>query len=457
MTSVLDLRAVKLTARALADHLCAELEGPDVEFDGASIDSRQIQRGALFVPVVAERDGHDFIGAAVEAGAVCYLDSRASDAESSSGSRLQVASIIRVADTSAVLLQAGRLARDRLTGPVIGVTGSVGKTSTKDLIAGAFGTTRRTHANPASFNNELGLPLTLLNAPDQTEVTVLEMGARGIGHIAALCEIGRPDIGVVTRVALAHGEQFGSIDGVAQAKGELVEALPVGGAAVLNADDPRVLAMAGRTAAQVITFGVGPADVMVRDLVLDDLLRPRFILDTPAGSIEVRLEARGAHLAHNAAAAVATALVGGVALVDAVEGIGTAAVSPWRMEVELAESGALVINDAYNANPTSVRAAVDALLAVSRPRRTAVLGYMAELGADSGRLHRQVAEEVISAGIRLIAVGAPDYGAGAEHVADADGAAELLGPLDERDAVLVKGSRVSALESLAGRLLHSTA
>ena len=293
----------------------------------------------------------------------------------------------------------------------------------------------------------------MLNAPDDTQVTILEMGARGLGHIRRLCEVGRPTIGVVTRVALAHGEQFGSIAAVAEAKAELVEALPADGFAVLNAGDELVAAMALRTDARVMTFGVGVGDVAVHDLVLDASLRPHFTLRTPDGSVDVVLEARGAHLAGNAAAAVATALAGGVSLADAAAGIARATLSPWRMEVTVGSRGTLVINDAYNANPTSVDAAVDALVAADRPRRTAVLGLMAELGVESDELHRQVAERVTSAGIRLVAVAATEYGAKAEHVPDVEAASRLLESLDGRDAVLVKGSRVAGLEVLAARLL----
>ncbi len=423
--------------------------GPDVSFCGASIDSRTVESGQLFVPIVADRDGHEFIGAAVDRGAACWL-------EAGGGPRAwsNLGTAIRVEDTAAALLDAGRLARSHVPAPVIGVTGSVGKTSTKDLIAGACSVSRRTHANPASFNNELGLPLTLLNAPDDTEVTVLEMGARGLGHIRMLCEIGRPTIGVVTRVALAHGEQFGSIEAVAEAKGELIEALPSSGFAVLNAGDARVLAMRSRTSATIITYGIDSGDVSVRSLQLDEVLRPRFTLQTPDGSVEVQLQARGAHLAENAAAAVAAAMAAGVTLDDAALGVAGAKASPWRMEVSTLASGALLINDSYNANPTSVRAGVEALSASGRKRLTAVLGPMAELGSDSERLHREIAEWAVEAGVRVLAVAAPAFGPRAEHVATSAEARQRLTTLNAEDAVLVKGSRVAGLETLAQALVE---
>ncbi len=445
---MLHLCSVRLTARELAAAVSGVLVGPDVSFCGVSIDSRTVASGQLFVPIVAERDGHEFIGAAVDRGAVCWLE--AGEGKQSASHR---GTAIRVVDTADALLAAGRLARSRLPAPVIGVTGSVGKTSTKDLIAGACSVSRRTHANAASFNNELGLPLTLLNAPDDTEVTVLEMGARGLGHIRMLCEIGRPTIGVVTRVALAHGEQFGSIDAVASAKGELIEALPSNGFAVLNAGDERVLAMRHRTSATIITYGIEVGDVSVRGLQLDEVLRPRFTLQTPDGSVEVQLEARGAHLAENAAAAVAAAMAAGVTLDDAALGIASAKASPWRMEVSTLTSGALLINDSYNANPTSVRAGVEALVASDRKRLTAVLGPMAELGSDSERLHREVTEWAVAAGVRVLAVAAPAYGPEAEHVATSGEARQRLTPLNAEDAVLVKGSRVAGLETLAQALV----
>ncbi|MDA3039405.1 MAG: UDP-N-acetylmuramoyl-tripeptide--D-alanyl-D-alanine ligase [Actinomycetota bacterium] len=436
---------MRLTARELATAVSGRLVGPDIAFSGASIDSRTVEPGQMFVPIVAERDGHEFIEAALGRGAACWLD--AGDRPTSGGTS------IAVADTALALLEAGRLARSRLPEPVIGVTGSVGKTSTKDLIAGACSVSRGTHANPASFNNELGLPLTLLNAPDDTEVTVLEMGARGQGDIRLLCGIGRPTIGVVTRVALAHGEQFGSIEAVAEAKGELVEALPPEGFAVLNAGDERVLAMRSRTAASVVTYGVECGDVSVVGLRLDEVLRPSFTLATPDGSVDIRLEARGAHLAENAAAAVAAALAAGVSLEDAAFGVARATLSPWRMGVSTLASGALLINDAYNANPTSVRAGVGALTASGRPRLTAVLGSMAELGTDSEELHREVAAWARGVGVRVLAVAAPAYGPDAEHVATLAEAQERLRSIDADDAVLIKGSRVVGLETLAQALV----
>ena len=433
--------------------------GP-VAVEGVSIDSRSVANGQLFVPLVAERDGHEFIPAAATNGAAAHLTSRS---EPEASVRSDNPGIV-VADTAAALTAIGRLARSRLDGAVIGITGSVGKTSVKDLTRAACGAGRSVWASAASFNNELGVPLTLANAPDGTEICIVEMGARGIGHIAKLCRTAMPTVGVVTCVALAHSELFGSLEAVAIAKGELVEALPQSGTAVLNADDPLVLGMAARTEAAVLTYGgasapgagTGPTarpDVMAGDIRLDRTLRPTFTVASDWGTAELTLQVRGAHMALNAAGAVAAALAAGVGFDDALQGLEGAALSPWRMDVRQAPNGLVVINDAYNANPTSMRAALGSLSALDAKRRVAVFGVMAELGEEGPSEHRAVAEEATAAGVRVIAVDSPAYGAAADHVADLHQAFELLQDLGPGDAVLVKGSRVAGLESLAARLL----
>lgn len=444
---------VQHTLSELASLIDGELRGPDTIVDGASIDSRTVAAGNLFVPIVAERDGHDFIETAVAAGAAAHLTSEPNRV---------IGSALLVADTAAALSAIGSVSRDRLgAGPgrsdVIGVTGSVGKTSVKDLIAATIGADRPTHANPASFNNELGLPLTLTNTPDGAETVVLEMGARGVGHIASLCAIGRPTVGLVTRVAEAHTELFGSLDGVARAKGELIEAVPADGVAIVNADDPRVAAMATRASARVLRYGTSGAtdaagvDVWVSDLELDESLRPRFTVNTPDGSRPVRLSVSGAHMASNAAAAITAALAVGVDLDVAVGGVGEARLSALRMDVTVVPSGATVINDAYNANPTSMRAALDALTSLEADARIAVLGVMAELGEDGEADHRAIAAEAAAAGIRVIALDAPAYGPDALHVDSIDAAFAAVGEIGSGDAVLVKGSRVAQLERLVPR------
>ena len=415
------------------------------EVDGAGIDSRGDLRGRLFVALVAERDGHDFLPGAIDAGAAAVLVDRPV-------AGLEVPAVV-VGDTAAALADLGRAARARLPEAVVGITGSVGKTTVKDLCAGALGD-RRTAASERSFNNELGVPLTLVNAPGGTEVVVLEMGARGVGHISELCSIATPTIGVVTAVAAVHTETFGTIDGVARAKSELVAALPAGGTAVLNADDERVAAMAGATSARVLLAGLSDrADVRASDVVVDEDLQPSFTLHTPWGSAPVRLAVRGDHQVANALLAAGAALATGAPLEAVASGLAAPPASPWRMALERTRSGLLVLNDAYNANPTSMAAALRALAALPARRRVAYLGTMAELGPGADEAHAAVARLGADLGITVVAVAEPAYGV--EEVPDVEaGAAHVAGAgLGEGDAVLVKGSRVAGLERLASALL----
>lgn len=421
------------------------LVGPDVEVDGASIDSRELRGGELFVPVLGVRDGHDFIAHALEGGARAYLTAR----DPIGGTA------VVVDDPAAALARLGLAARERLPHRVIGITGSVGKTSTKDLAAAALRIRHRTHASVRSFNNELGVPLTLVNAPDDTEAAVVEMGARGLGHIAELCVVGRPTIGIVTTVEMVHTQLFGELAQVAEAKSELVEALPASGVAILNVRNPYVRAMAERTSAQVLWFGLDDGDVRATDVELDAELRPRFRLRTPWGDEEVRLEVRGRHQVMNALAAAAAALVCEVDLAEVAEGLATASLSPWRMELKRTAAGALVLNDAYNAGPVSTEAALRSLAHLDARRRVALLGPMAELGDEGPAEHRRIAALAGSLGIDVVAVGAPDYGPDVVHVADVDHALEQLGSLGPDDAVLVKGSRVAGLERAAHALLET--
>jgi UDP-N-acetylmuramoyl-tripeptide--D-alanyl-D-alanine ligase len=392
--------------------------------------------------VVAARDGHQFIADAVAAGAAAYLTSRPAESLPVPG--------VEVADTGDALMALAGWARASVTVPVVGITGSVGKTSTKDLIAAALRAKLRVAANERSFNNEQGLPVTILGASDDTEVFVLEMGMRGIGEIARLCAIARPDVGVVTAVAAAHTERVGGIEGVARAKGELIDALPDTGTAILNADDALVAAMRERTVARVVTFGHSlDADVRVEGLRLDGLARPTFSGRTPWGDVRVALAVSGAHMAVNAAAALAVAGVLGVDVGDAADALGAAHLSPMRMQVVPTAAGGVVINDAYNANPTSMRAALDALVGVDAQRRIAVLGPMAELD-DPDAAHREVAAYARALGVELVVVGTDRYGGDPLEPNDV---AAVLGPVEAGTAVLVKASRAAGLESVATALI----
>jgi len=420
------------------------VHGPDVEIQGAAIDSRVVTGGELFVPVVAERDGHDFIPAALDAGAAAYLTS--SDAGSGPGTSVNVES------TVVALAELGRWARGRLPRAVVGITGSTGKTSTKDMLGAVLSQSRRCVVSARSFNNDLGVPLTLFNAPDDTEVAVIEMGARALGDIRRLCGVARPSVGVVTNVGMSHIATLGSPEGVAQVKSELVKELPESGVAVLNADDPAVAAMASMCAGRVVTFGVDNGDVRAVDVAVDDHLRPCFRLVSPWGEAAVRLEVRGEHHVANAAAAACAALVLGAGLDEVAAGLGEATLSPWRMAVTRTGAGAVVLNDAYNANPMSTEAALRALARIDARRRIAVLGPMLELGDHSTGEHRRIGDLARGLGIdTLITVSAPGYGG--HDVADPAAAAESIGAVGEGDAVLVKASRAAGLERLVALLV----
>ena len=414
------------------------LVGPDVDIEGAGFDTRTLRPGQLFVPLVAERDGHDFIDAALRAGAAAYLTSR----PPTDGTAIEVA------DTLRALMDLGAAMRRSFLGTVIGITGSVGKTSTKDMAWAALAASRRTAANERSFNNEQGLPTTILNTPDHTEVMVLEMGMRGFGEIEALCRIAMPQIGVVTRVAEAHSDRVDGIDGVARAKAELIAALPADGVAILNADDRRVRAMSNLTAAATLLFGEATdSDVRIHDVVLDELARPSFSVDTPWGSADVRLSISGRHMAVNAAAALAcVGAVGGDVLAGAAA-LSDVGLTAMRMQVIRARSGAIILDDSYNANPTSMRAALDALVDLRAVRRVAILGVMAEI-SNAAAEHLAIARYAAERDIEVIATGTDLYGI--EPSADAIVA---LGLLSGDDAVLVKGSRVAGLDKLAGFLI----
>ena len=443
-----------------------ELTGPpDVLVTGTvTLDSRTVGTGDLFVAVVGERvDGHDYLGAAAAAGAAGALATRADDALPTVVVDDPVAALGRLAAGVHARLTDGGLV-------TLGITGSSGKTSTKDLLGQVLAAAGPTVSPPGSYNNDIGLPLTVLDADASTRFLVLEMGARGPGHIARLCRIAPPTIGVVLNVGSAHLGEFGSPEGTAQAKGELVEALPAAGTAVLNADDPRVLGMAPRTAATVVTTGLGPeAEVRGTAVTLDDAARPRFSLVARGEEHPVALQVVGQHQVANALSAAGAALAAGMAPADVAAALSAAtARSRWRMEVDRRPDGVTVVNDAYNANPESMRAALAARTGMPAGRRIAVLGGMGELGPGAPAEHERLGRDAAAAGVDLIvAVGADAVGiaegaaaagrrAGEEsvHVPDRAAARELLSEvLRPGDVVLVKASRSYGLELLAADLL----
>lgn len=429
---------MRFTAADAARASGGTLVGPDVELVGASFDSRSVERGQMFVPVVADRDGHGFVADALARGAAAYLSSRGA---TDGGTAIVVDDTVRA--LGAVAAWARGELDSRLGGRTVGITGSVGKTTTKELVAAALATTLRTAASPRSFNNDQGLPVTILNAPDDVEAMVLEMGMRGFGEIDRLCRVARPSVGVVTAVAEAHTGRVGGIDGVARAKAEIVAALPADGTAVLNGDDPRVAAMRVLAPCAVVSYGTGAdADVRLVSRTVDDAGCASMEVDTPWGPVAVRMGLPGLHMAHNALAAIAVAGVLGVPLDRAGAAIGSVEAPPMRMQVRRTPAGATVIDDCYNANPASMQAALETLAALGAHRRVLVAGEMAELEHPEVA-HRAVAALAHRLGIELVAVGTDLYGAAAVGI---ERAVEVLASLERGDAALVKGSRVARLE-----------
>ncbi|ROQ98474.1 UDP-N-acetylmuramoyl-tripeptide--D-alanyl-D-alanine ligase [Streptomyces sp. 2132.2] len=447
-----------------------DIPDPSVRITGpVVIDSRQVEAGSLFAAFAGEHvDGHDYAERAVASGAAAVLAARPVDVPA-----------IVVADVEKALGALARAVVERLGTDVVALTGSAGKTSTKDLIAQVLQTHAPTVWTPGSLNNEIGLPLTALRATEETRHLVLEMGARGIGHIAYLTGLTPPRIGLVLNVGTAHIGEFGGREQIAQAKGELVEALPSeaeGGIAVLNADDPLVRAMSARTKARTVLFGeADDADVRASEVRMTPAGQPSFTLHTPTGCGEVTLRLYGEHHVSNALAAAAVAHVLGMSteeIATALSGAGT--LSRWRMEVTGRADGVTIVNDAYNANPESMRAALRALAAMGGTARAdggrtwAVLGPMAELGDASLAEHDAVGRLAVRLNVsKLVAVGGREaswlqlgaynegsWGEESVVVSDAQAAIDLLrSELRPGDVVLVKASRSVGLERVALALL----
>jgi UDP-N-acetylmuramoyl-tripeptide--D-alanyl-D-alanine ligase len=427
----------------------------DIVVDGVvTTDSRDVTPGSLYVARVGEHaDGHAYVGAAMDAGAVAALTSRALEG---------VAQVV-VDDVQTAFGAVARGVVDRAPElRIVGITGSSGKTSTKDLLALVLESVAETVAPVNSLNGEIGVPLTVCRVTPTTRFLVVEMGARGMGHIDYLTRIAPPQVAVVLNVGTAHLGEFGSRANIAAAKAELPRAVPTEGLAVLNADDPLVAAMRDGLDCRVQLVGLSPeADVRAEDVVLDELGRAAYTLVTPAGSAPITLRQSGAHHVGNSLAVAAAALELGLSLDQVAAGLSTAqAVSRWRMELTERADGVLVVNDAYNANPDSMRAALDAVAAMTvSGRRWAVLGGMLELGDDSEAEHTAVGAYAAGLGFEhLVAVGEgarPVAAAfpGARWVPDTDAAHDLVDALvAPGDVVLLKSSRDSGLRWLGDRL-----
>lgn len=452
---------IALTVARVSEVLGGSLHGTDGAelITSVVVDSREVLVGSLFVAIPGERvDGHDYASGASTDGAVAVLSERALDVP-----------CIVVPNTVEALGKLGKFVRDQLSCTVIAITGSSGKTSTKDLLETVLGEFGQTIAPVGSFNTEVGVPLTILRANIETRFLILEMGMRGLGHIEYLCDLSSPSVGVLLNIGSAHMGMLGSQKAIAQAKGELIESLPTSGLAILNGDDPFVREQASRTNARVVFFGeAGTADVRASDVELDPMARPKFTLHYGGQEAKVKLRVHGEHFVSNALAVASVALEVGLPLDEVAAALSKATIqSKWRMEVSDTPDGVIVINDAYNANPESMRAALKTLAAMGTEQTTwAVLGEMLELGDDSMLEHDAIGRLAVRLDVsRLICVGpgtrvmhlaASNEGSWGDEsmwVQDADAAiAVLREELLDGDIVLIKASRGVGLERVAAAL-----
>lgn len=443
---------IALRVSEVARALGARWSGEDVGFVGCAIDSRALPPGALFVALRGVRaDGHAFVRDARARGAVAVLAERDIEADLPT---------IRVADTRLALGELAALWRRRHVCPLVGVTGSNGKTTVKEMLAAVLRQVAPTLATEGNLNNDLGVPLTLCRLGAEHRFAVVEMGANHPGEIARLASLARPTVGVITQCAPAHLEGFGSVAGVARAKGELIEGLPAAdGVAVLNRDDPHLALWAGLAGARrVLTFGLeGPADVTAR--WAPEGVASRIALKTPLGEVELSLPLPGRHNVMNALAVAAAATALGVPLEAVRAGLESVRAARGRLEVKQAGQ-ARVLDDTYNANPGSVAAALGVLAGLPAPRWL-VLGDMGELGAGAEGYHREVGTLARRAGVeRLYAVGplarlaVEAFGTGARHFPDhAALAAAVEADLRTPATVLVKGSRSMTMERVVDALV----
>jgi UDP-N-acetylmuramoyl-tripeptide--D-alanyl-D-alanine ligase len=446
---------MRLDAIAMWSH--GRLLGSDATLDqaeitGVAIDTRKLQPGNLFVALVGEHvDGHDYLDEAAARGAIAALVTRRVDSALPQ---------VLVNDAVLALGDLASARRAQCDVRVVGITGSNGKTTVKTLVASILSRHGRTHVSAGNHNNELGLPLSLLQMPRDTEYAVLEMGAGKPGDIAYLAAIARPDIGLVTLIAPAHLERMGSIEGVAETKGALYQALPADGIAIINADDAFASFFDGLAGTrQVLRFGLDHAADVGAVIASQGVDGSRFMLSTPRGDVEVNLPLPGRHNVANALAATAVALALQVPLDTIVAGLEQVPAVAGRLRREVCSGGWTVIDDSYNANPGSMAAAIDTLL-LATGERWLVLGDMAELGPDARALHAGVGERARQRGIdRLFAVGplgvatVEAFGTGGEHFDDKTALiAALQAQLHPGVTCLVKGSRSAGMEQVAAAI-----
>ncbi len=466
---------LRIDARTIASVTDGELlaGAPDAVVSDVVIDSRHTTPGCAFLALEGERsDGHEFCAVALERGARALIVSREGQSLDAliTLARERDAVVVRVSDGVSALQDLAAYHRSRLKCEVVGITGSTGKTTTKDFVRAALESSLRVVCTEGNRNNELGVPLTILRAGMDTDVLIVEMGMRGEGEIAALCEIARPSLGLITNVGTSHIEILGSQDAVARAKGELVRCLSPGGCAFLNGDDAFTDVITEWSSAPIIRWGLsGSCEVTATDVSVDVEGRPRFTLVAPQGSARIELPVPGRHNVYNALAASAIGLHLGVSPEAISAGLAAAELSAMRMQLFESASGITVINDAYNANPVSMRAAIETLSDMQTSgKRVAVLGDMAELGSLTEVAHFRIGEQVarlpidvlVTVGPRAerIAQGARAEGMPANQVracAEAPEAVEVLDDLlASGDVVLVKASRVMGLEVVAEGIVN---
>ena len=428
------------------------------KFTGICTDTRTVQQGDLFIPLVGEKfDGHDFIEQAIKNGAIGIISSRA---------HILVPTnviVIDVEDTLTALQDLARFHRQRFSIPVVAITGSNGKTTTKDMTAAILASRLKVLKTEANYNNEIGLPLTLLQLTAQHEVAVVEMGMRGKGQILQLANIALPTVAVITNVGETHIELLGSIEEIAAAKGELLQVIPQNGLIILNGDDPYVRVMAKQVSSRIILFGLEQADIRA-DHIETSTKGMNFTCHTAQRSFTAEIPTVGKHNIYNALAAIAVGLEVGLGFDDICSGLNNFTASPMRLHIE--ELGDyVVINDAYNASPMSMSAAIDTLVAVAKNRKVAVLGDMLELGHIKIEAHRQIGQKLAKCHIdivvtvgelaRHIAEAASDQGVDVALAYDSHDAASaaLMTIIQPGDTILIKGSRGMKMENMVKMFL----
>ncbi len=438
---------------------------------GIATDSRTVGNGQLFLPLKGETfDGNDFVAQAIKSGAAgSFVTAWNRELRAQLDSSLTDSTVvIKVADGLKAYQSLAAAERLKLNCTVIAITGSTGKTTTKDILTAMLAKKLRVVASERSYNNEVGVPATILRAGSDTDVLVLEMAMRGPGQIRDLCAIARPNIGLVTNVGKTHFEFFGSEERIAEAKGELVESIPADGLVVLNVDDYWTHKLRAISKAPVVTYGTKPsADVRASGISLDREGRPSFFLKCKAGRRKMRLPVPGRHNVYNTCAAAAVAMHLGLSLKEIAESGDDIALSGMRMELFTTADEVTILNDAYNANPASMKAALETLEAIeARGKKIAVLGDMMELGSVADAAHFQVGEMVAKMGLDLlVAVGAKSAkiadgamvggmaGDRVKRCANGEEAARLVRKMVSRDDVLlVKASRAMRLETVVESL-----